>query len=66
MALSVVYFRNIHHLGRPRYVWEEYLYSVLEEVKVRVILSVNSLCNVIVLCEMTMKGRKKMKFGAGS
>ena len=26
---SVVYFRITHRLGRPRYVWEEYLYSVL-------------------------------------
>ena len=29
MALSVVYFRIMHHLGRPHYVWDEYLYSVL-------------------------------------
>ena len=25
MALSVVYFRITHRLGRPHYVWEEYL-----------------------------------------
>ena len=29
MALSVVYFLIMHHLGRPHYVWDEYLYSVL-------------------------------------
>ena len=29
MALSVVYFRITHRLGRPHYVWDEYLYSVL-------------------------------------
>ena len=36
MALSVVYFRITHRLGRPHYVWNEYLYSVLEKVEVRV------------------------------
>ena len=25
MALSVVYFRITHRLGRPHYVWDEYL-----------------------------------------
>ena len=35
MALSVVYFQFTHRLGRPHYVWDEYLYSVLEEVEVR-------------------------------
>ena len=29
MALSVIYFQITHHLGRPHYVWDEYLYSVL-------------------------------------
>ena len=29
MALSVVYFQITHRLGRPHYVWEEYLYSVV-------------------------------------
>ena len=29
MALSVVYFQFTHRLGRPHYVWDEYLYSVL-------------------------------------
>ena len=29
MALSVIYFRITHRLGRPHYVWEEYLYSVV-------------------------------------
>ena len=40
MVLCVVYFRFMHHLGRPHYVWDEYLYSVLEKVAVRVIVSV--------------------------
>ena len=36
MALSVVYFPIMHRLGKPHYVWDEYLYSILEEVEVRV------------------------------
>ena len=40
MALSVVYFKFTHHLGRPHYVWDEYLYRVLEEVEVRVTVCV--------------------------
>ena len=32
MALSVVYFQFTHCLGRP----DEYLYSVMEEVEIRV------------------------------
>ena len=40
MALSVVYFRITHRLGRPHYVWDEYLYSVREKVEVGVIVSV--------------------------
>ena len=40
MALSVVYFRIMHRLGRPHYVWGEYLYSVLEKVQVRVTVCV--------------------------
>ena len=40
MALSVVYFQFTHHLGRPHYVWDEYLYSVLEEVEVRMTVCV--------------------------
>ena len=37
IALSVVYFQFKHRLGRPHYMWEDYLYSVglLEEVEVR-------------------------------
>ena len=27
--LSVVYFQITHCLGRPHYMWDEYLYSVL-------------------------------------
>ena len=62
MALSVVYFRITHRLGRPHYVWDEYLYSVLEEVEVRVTVCVTD-C-VVVLCGM-MIGREKVKPGAG-
>ena len=40
MALSVVYFRIMHRLGRPHYVWDKYLYSVREKVEVRVTVSV--------------------------
>ena len=40
MALNAVYFRITHRLGRPHYVWDEYLYSVLEKVEVRVTVSV--------------------------
>ena len=64
MALSVVYFRIMHCLGRPHYVWDEYLYSVREKVEVRVTVSV-TVC--VVLCGMMMmKGREKVKSGAGS
>ena len=48
MALSVVYFVIMHRLGRPYYVWDEYLYSVLEKVEVRVTVSV-TVC-VVLLC----------------
>ena len=46
MALSVVYFQFTHRLGRPHYVWDEYLYSVLEEVEVRMTVCVVLLCSV--------------------
>ena len=68
MALSVVYFQFTHSLGRPHNVWDEYLYSILEEVKVRIAVCV-TVCigpSVIVLCGMMMKGREKVKPGAGS
>ena len=39
MELSAVYFRIMHLLGRPHYVWDEYLYSVLEKVEIRVTVS---------------------------
>ena len=65
MALSVVYFRITHRLGRPHYVWDEYLYSVLEKVEVSLTVSV-TVCSVIVLCGMMMKGREKVKPSAGS
>ena len=64
MALSVVYFQITHRLGRPHYVWVEYLYRVREKVEARVTVSV-TVC-VIVLCGMMMKGREKVKPGAGS
>ena len=60
MMLSVVYFQFMHCLGRPQYAWDEYLYSVLEKVEFRVTVS------VIMLCGMMMKGREKVKPGAGS
>ena len=40
MALSVVYFRIMHRLGRQHYVWDEYLYSVREKVEVMMTVSV--------------------------
>ena len=41
MALSVVYFQFTHRLGRPHYVWDEYLSSVLEvEVRMFVFVTV--------------------------
>ena len=44
MALSVVYFRITHRLGRPHYVWDdvgdEHLYSAPEKVEVMVTVSV--------------------------
>ena len=66
--MSVVYFQFIHRLGRPHYVWVENLNSALEEVKVRIAVCV-TVCigpSVIVLCGMMMKGREKVKPGAGS
>ena len=48
MALSVVYFRITHLLGRPHYVWDEYLYSELEKLEVGVTVSVS----VVLLCCM--------------
>ena len=49
MALSVVYFRITHRLGRPHYVWDEYLYSVREKIEVRVTVSV-TFCVVLLCC----------------
>ena len=68
MALSVVYFQSTHRVGRPHYVWDEYLYSVLEKVEVRMTVKCNCLCSVIVLCGMMMMmiGREKVNLGAGS
>ena len=40
MALSAVYFRITHRLVRSHYVWDEYLYSVLEKIEVRVTVCV--------------------------
>ena len=58
MALSVVYFRITHRLGRPHYAWDEYLHSVLEKVEIRETVS------LIVLCGVMMNGREKVKPGA--
>ena len=49
MALNVVYFQFMHRLGRPHYMWDEYLYSVLEKVEVRVTVSV-TVCVVLLCC----------------
>ena len=49
MALSVVYFLITHRLGRPHYMWDEYLYSVVEKVEVRVTVSV-TVCVVLLCC----------------
>ena len=49
MAVSVVYFRITHCLGGPHYVWDEYLYNVLEKVEVRVTVSV-TVCVVLLCC----------------
>ena len=46
MALSVVYFQITHRLGRPHYVWDEYLYSVQEKVEVMMTVSV-TVCVVL-------------------
>ena len=40
MALRVVYFQITHCLGRSHYVRDEYLYSVLEKVEIRVTVSI--------------------------
>ena len=40
-------FKLTHRLGRPHYVWDEYLYSVLEEVRLGWLYV--CLCSVIVL-----------------
>ena len=40
MALSVIYFQFTHRLSRQHYVWDEYLYSVLKEVEVRMIVCI--------------------------
>ena len=48
-GIKCVYFQITHHLGRPHYVWDEYLYSVLEKVEVRVTVSV-TVCIVLLCC----------------
>ena len=66
MALSVVYFQFTYRLGRPHYVWAEYLYSVREKVEVGVTVSVTVCVVLLLCCGMMMKGREKVKPGAGS
>ena len=61
-------FSNHASLGQTTLRMEEYLYSLLEKVEVRVTVSV-TLCSIIVLCGMVMmmmKGSEKVKPGAGS
>ena len=65
MALSVVYFRITHRLGRPHYVWDEYLFSVREKVEVRLTVSV-TVCVVLLCSVIVVEGREKVKPGAGS
>ena len=48
MALNVVYFRFTHRTSRPHYMWDKYLYSVLEKVEVRVIVY-RSVCVLVVV-----------------
>ena len=64
MALGVVYFQITHRLGRPHYMWDEYLYSVLSKVEVR--MTVRATVCVVLLCRMMMKGREKVKPDVGS
>ena len=45
MALSVVCFQFMHRLGRPHYMWDEYLISVQEKVEVRMTVCV-TVCEV--------------------
>ena len=40
MAFNVFYFPFTHRLDRAHYVWNEYMYSILEEVEVRATVSV--------------------------
>ena len=49
MVLSVVCCQFTHRLGRPHYVWDEYLYSILEEVEVRMTVCV-TVCVVLLCC----------------
>ena len=63
MALGVVYFRITHRLGRPHYVRDENLYSVLQEVEVRVTACI-TVC--VVYCNCVMMKGKEVKPGAGS
>ena len=58
MTLSVVYFQFMHRLGRTHYMWDEYLYSVLEEVEVGVIVSV-TVCVVLLYCVLWDDGERK-------
>ena len=63
MVLSVVYFQFSHHLGRPHYVWDKYLHSVLEKVEFRVTVCVIVLYGMMM---MMMIGSEKVKPSAGS
>ena len=58
-------FSNHVLLGQTTLHVNEYLYSVLGEVEVRVTIC-NCLCSCVVECGIMMKGREKVKPGAGS
>ena len=42
-------YRITHRLGKPHYVWDEYMYSIQEKVEVRVTVSV-TVCVVLLCC----------------
>ena len=48
----------MHCLGRPHYVWDEYLYSVREKVEARVTVSL-TVCVVLFYCVLWDDGERK-------
>ena len=57
----VVYFQFKHRLGRPHYVWGEYLYSVLEKVEVRMTLCVTVCIGNCVVWDDDRKGEGEIR-----